>query len=134
VRRRAARRPERAAQARGGAGLGRDIWDFHNRMMNFEFGLGGLDESLAGVADTSTIAYWKFRFRYEFARPDLELYHNHQVNPYLSGRDNLFAKSSTGLRYEITDLFYLTLSLNVDYEKSPPPGLDAQDPHHFARS
>jgi hypothetical protein len=70
---------------------------------------------------------WKFRFRYEFARPDLELYHNHQINSYLSGRDNLFAKSSTGLRYEITDLFYLTLSLNVDYEKSPPPGTKKED-------
>jgi putative salt-induced outer membrane protein YdiY len=49
------------------------------------------------------------------------------MNAYLSGRDNVFAKSSTGLRYEITDLFYLTLSMNVDYEKGPPPGTKKTD-------
>ena len=58
---------------------------------------------------------------------DLEAYHNHQVTSYLSGRDNLFAKSSTGVRYEIGDLFYLTMSLNVDYERDPPPGVDTED-------
>ena len=110
-----------------GAGIGRDIWDFHDRTMNFEVGLGTLDESLAAVGDTSTIAYWKFRFRYDLGRPDLEVYHNDQINTYLSGRDNVFAKSSTGLRYEITDLFYLTLSMNVDYEKNPPPGTKQTD-------
>jgi putative salt-induced outer membrane protein YdiY len=110
-----------------GAGIGRDIWDFHDRTMNFEIGLGALDESVAAVAESNTIAYWKFRFAYEFSGTDLEVYHNHQVNSYLSGRDNLFAKSSTGVRYEITDLFYLTMSLNVDYESEPPPGAETED-------
>jgi len=110
-----------------GVGLGRDIWNFHDRTMNFEFGLGTLDEALAGVTESSTIAYWRYRFSYDFAGLDLEAYHNHQVTSYLSGRDNLFAKSSTGVRYEIGDLFYLTMSLNVDYERDPPPGVDAED-------
>jgi len=110
-----------------GAGIGRDIWDLYDRTMNFELGLGTLDETLAGTAETSTIAYWKFRFEYELSGTDLDVYHNHQVNTYLGGRDNLFAKSSTGLRYEITDLFYLTMSLNVDYERDPPPGTQSDD-------
>jgi putative salt-induced outer membrane protein YdiY len=109
-------------------GIGRDIWNFHDRSMSFEMGLGTLDESLAGVAETSTIAYWKYRFAYEFSGTDLEAYHNHQITSYLSGRDNLFAKSSTGVRYEIgDDLFYLTMSLNVDYERDPPPGAQTDD-------
>lgn len=110
-----------------GAGIGRDIWNFNDRSMNFEFGLGTLDETLAGVSESSTIAYWKYRFSYDFAGLDLEAYHNHQITSYLSGRDNLFAKSSTGVRYEIGDLFYLTMSLNVDYERDPPPGVDTED-------
>jgi len=110
-----------------GAGIGRDIWNFHDRTMNFELGLGSLDETLAGIDETSSIAYWRFRFEYDFSGTDLEVFHNHQVNSYLSGRDNLFAKSSTGLRYEITDLFYLTMSLNVDYEREPPPGTESED-------
>ena len=110
-----------------GAGIGRDIWNFHNRTMAFELGLGALDETLAGVSESSTIAYWKYRFTYDFKGIDLEAYHNHQITSYLSGRDNLFAKSSTGVRYEIGDLFYLTMSLNVDYERDPPPGVDTED-------
>jgi putative salt-induced outer membrane protein YdiY len=111
-----------------GAGIGRDIWNFHDRFMSFEMGLGTLDESLAGVSETSTIAYWRYRFSYEFSGLDLEAYHNHQISSYLSGRDNLFAKSSTGVRYEIgDDLFYLTMSLNVDYEQEPPPGVQTED-------
>ncbi len=111
-----------------GAGVGRDIWNFHDRSMSFEMGVGALDETLAGVAESSTIAYWKYRFAYEFSGLDLEAYHNHQITSYLSGRDNLFAKSSTGVRYEVgDDLFYLTMSLNVDYERDPPPGVQTDD-------
>ena len=110
-----------------GTGIGRDIWNFNDRTMSFELGLGTLEESLAGVSESSTFAYWKYRFTYDFAGLDLEAYHNHQISSYLSGRDNLFAKSSTGLRYEIGDLFYLTMSLNVDYESDPPPGVDTED-------
>jgi putative salt-induced outer membrane protein YdiY len=108
-------------------GIGRDIWNFNDRTMNFELGLGTLDETLAGVSESATIAYWKFRFSYDFAGTDLTAYHNHQLSSYLSGRDNAFAKSSTGVRYEIGDLFYLTMSLNVDYEREPPPGVDTED-------
>lgn len=111
-----------------GAGIGRDIWNFHDRSMSFEVGVGSLDESLAGVSESSTIAYWKYRLSYEFSGLDLEAYHNHQITSYVSGRDNLFAKSSTGMRYEIgADLFYLTMSLNVDYERDPPPGVQTED-------
>ncbi len=111
-----------------GVGIGRDIWDFHDRSMSFELGAGALDESVAGTKESNSIAYWKFRFSYEFSGTDLEVFHNHQVNSYLSGRDNLFAKSSTGLRYDIgDDLFYLTMSLNVDYESDPPPGAQTED-------
>ena len=111
-----------------GTGIGRDIWNFHDRSMSFEMGVGSLHESLADVTEASTIAYWKYRLSYEFAGFDLEAYHNHQITSYLSGRDNLFAKSSTGLRYEVgDDLFYLTMSLNVDYERDPPPGVQTED-------
>ena len=51
-----------------------------------------------------------------------------EFSSYLSGRDNLFAMSSTGLRYEVGgDLFYLTMSLNADYERDPPPGVKKND-------
>jgi putative salt-induced outer membrane protein YdiY len=110
-----------------GAGLGRDIWDFYNRTMSFEFGLGSLDEELSGMQDHNSVGYWIFRFTYDLDNTDVSFYHNHQINHYLSGRDNTFIKTSTGARYEITDLFYATMSLNVDYESDPAPGREKED-------
>jgi len=55
------------------------------------------------------------------------VYHHHEINSYISGRDNVFAKSSTGLRYEISDLLYLTMSYNADYESDPAPGTEEED-------
>lgn len=115
------------SRASVGAGLGRDIWDFHDRTMNFELGLGEQREVIGGVKENNSIAYWIFRFEYDLANPDLQFFHNHRITDYISGRDNTFVKSSTGVRYEITDLLYLTVSLNADYESEPALGREKQD-------
>ena len=110
-----------------GAGLGRDIWDMPDRTMNFEFGIGRQDETIASVSEQNRVAYWIYRFGYELANTDLEFYHNHRITEYLSGRDNTIIKTTTGARYEITDLFYLTVSLDHDYESDPAPGNEKED-------
>lgn len=110
-----------------GGGLGRDIWNLPDRTMNFEFGLGRQSETIGGVNDENDVAYWIYRFSYELADTDLEFFHDHRVTNYLSGRDNTIVKSTTGTRYEITDLFYLTVSLDYDYESAPAPGNEKKD-------
>lgn len=110
-----------------GAGLGRDIWDLPDRAMNLQFGLGRQAEMIGVVSEDNRVAYWIYRFRYELANTDLEFFHNHRITEYISGRDNTIFKSTTGARYEITDLFYLTVSLDYDYETEPAPGNEKRD-------
>ena len=50
---------------------------------------------------------------------DLEIYHNDSITYYVDGRDNTIFKSTTGLRYEITDLLYANFSIDYDYETDP---------------
>ena len=48
-----------------------------------------------------------------------EVFHNHSIVETIDGRDNTIIKTSTGLRYEITDLLYLNVSLDWDHESEP---------------
>jgi hypothetical protein len=103
----------------GAASFGRDIWDRPHKVLNFQLGLGYQNENIGGVTDNSAVAIWALRFSYDLFRNDLETFHNHSITTNLSGRDNTVLKTSTGLRYEITDLLYANLSVDYDYETDP---------------
>ena len=45
----------------------------------------------------------------------------------LEGDDNLFFKTSNGVRLTIVGNFITTLQLDVDYDASPSPGRDTTD-------
>ena len=45
----------------------------------------------------------------------------------INGRDNAVFKSSTGLRYEITDLLYGNFQVDYDYESEPAATADNED-------
>jgi putative salt-induced outer membrane protein YdiY len=83
------------------AGVGRDIWD--------------------------AVAAWLLRFRHKFFNDDFEVFHNHNIVETIDGRDNTIIKTSTGLRYEITDLLYMNVSLNWDHESEPAGGAEKTD-------
>jgi putative salt-induced outer membrane protein YdiY len=59
------------------------------------------------------------RYRDKLLGDDLELFHNQTITHNLSGRDNTSYKTSTGLRFEITDILYANVSLDYDYETDP---------------
>jgi len=109
--------------------LGTDIWDTPDRLLSIQFGLGYQDEkqtsaSAVGAddADSGSVAVWTLRFRYDLLDDDLELYHNDSIVYNIDGRDNTSIKTTTGFRYEITDLFYFNTSLDYDYESEPLQG------------
>ena len=103
----------------GSAGIGLDFWDEPRISLNIQLGLGYIQEAIGISSDTSSAGIWTLRYRQDFFNEDFELFHNHSILKYLSGRDNIIYKTSTGVRYEITDLFYLNLSLDFDYETQP---------------
>jgi putative salt-induced outer membrane protein YdiY len=109
------------------AGLGRDIWNTPRRTLNVQLGVGLRAEEISDESETSTVATWVLRYRQDFFSEDLTLFHNHSITPTISGRTNTSYKTSTGLRYEITDLLYANLSLDYDYETVPAESAKNED-------
>jgi putative salt-induced outer membrane protein YdiY len=107
-----------------GAGVGYEIWDDAGRSFTIQGGLGKKTEEIDNLSETSSIAFWQLRFGYDLAGGDVNFYHNHGINTTIEGRRNSVWKSSTGVRYEITDLLYLNFEVAYDYESHP--GADAE--------
>jgi len=101
------------------AGLGRDIWATPRRTLNFQLGAGFRAEEIGNESESGSVATWLLRFRHDFIGDDLEVFHNHSIVSNISGRTNTSFRSSTGLRYEITDLLYANFSIEFDYETEP---------------
>ena len=84
-----------------------------------QLGAGAQSEELASVRNENAVATWSLRYSQDFFQDDLELYHNHSIIPNMTGRTNTSYKTTTGLRYEITDLLYVNFSIDYDYETNP---------------
>ena len=102
-----------------GAGLGRDIWNTPRRALSLQLGAGAQTEKIDIFTTDSAVLTWSLRYRQDFFSDDLELYHNDTITYNVSGRTNTSYKTTTGLRYEITDLLYANLSVDFDYETDP---------------
>ena len=98
------------------AGMGRDIWNNPRLSLNFQLGVGAITEVISGLSEQSTVVQWALRYRQDLFNEDLEIYHNDTITYYVNGRDNTIFKTTTGLRYEITDLLYANFSIDYDYE------------------
>ena len=107
--------------------LGRDIWDLPKRELSIQLGPGYLTEKTDDGTEDSVAGLWAVRVRQDLLKDDLELYHNHSVNSAFSGNTNTIFKTTTGLRFEITDLLYWTVSLDYNYETDPASDADNED-------
>ena len=101
------------------AGLGRDIFNTPRRFLSIQLGVGGQQEDAGDLSESSTVATWGLRYEQDVFSGDLEIFHNHSITNNIEGRTNTSYKTSTGLRYEITDLLYANVTLNYNYETDP---------------
>ncbi len=108
-------------------GVGRDIWYTPRLTLSVQLGVGAQTEEIGGSSEDSSVATWTLRYRQGFRNNDLELFHNHTITENLGGRTNTSYKTSTGVRYEITDLLYASLSFDYDYETEPAPDVVSED-------
>ena len=108
-------------------GIGRDIWNTPQRLLNVSLGAGFQDENIGMMSETSSVATWALRFRYDLFRGDMEVFHNQDFSTTIDGRSNTNYRTSTGLRYEITDLLYANFTVNFDYQTDPVPGIEKED-------
>ena len=109
------------------AGVGRDIFNTPRKLLSIQLGAGGQQEEIADQNEDSTVGVWSLRYRHDFLSGDLELFHNHSITENISGRDNTSIKTSTGVRYEITDLLYANATFNWDYESDPADQAEKED-------
>ena len=111
-----------------GLTLGRDLWNTPQLFLNVQAGAGYLVEAdTFGESSENTVALWAMIYRQDIFNKDFELYHNNSLTVYLDGRNNTVLKTLTGIRYEITDLLYLNMSVGYDYEQNPPAGAELYD-------
>jgi putative salt-induced outer membrane protein YdiY len=109
------------------AGLGRDIWNTPRRFLSVQLGAGFQKEQFDQEFEESAVAAWSLRYRQDFLRDDLELFHNHSITHNVTGRTNTSYKTSTGVKFEMTDLFYAKLSADYDFESEPSDTSAKQD-------
>jgi putative salt-induced outer membrane protein YdiY len=110
-----------------GAGMGYDFWDDARRTLSMQGGFGYKTENIDASSEQNSIAFWALRFSYDFRGGDLNLFHNHRIDTTLNGRRNSVVKTSTGVRFEITDLMYANLQFVYDYETNPASAAQKQD-------
>jgi len=101
------------------AGIGRDIWNTPRKLLSVQIGAGAQSEEIGLLTTESAVVTWTLRYRQDFFSDDLELYHNDSITSNISGRTNTSYKTTTGLRFEITDLLYANFSIDYDYETHP---------------
>jgi len=109
------------------AGIGRDIRNTPRKVLSVQLGAGAQTEEIGQVTTESTVVTWSLRYRQDFFSDDLELYHNDSITYNVSGRSNTSYKTTTGLRFEITDLLYANLSVDFDYETDPVEAAENED-------
>jgi putative salt-induced outer membrane protein YdiY len=110
-----------------GAGLGYDIWNDARRTLSLQGGLGYRTENIDNLDEANGIAFWALRFAYDFRGGDLNLYHNHRIDSAIEGRRNSVVKTTTGVRFEITDLLYANFEVAYDYETNPASTAQSED-------
>jgi putative salt-induced outer membrane protein YdiY len=108
-------------------GVGRDIWYTPRLALSMQLGVGAQTEKIGGFSEDSSVATWTLRYRQGFLNNDLELLHDHTITKNVGGRTNTSYRTSTGVRYEITDLLYATLTFDYDYETDPALGVENED-------
>ena len=108
-------------------GLGSDIWATSRRTLSMQVGAGAQIEEIGLSSTDSAVLTWSLRYRQDFFSDDIELYHNHSLTSNLSGRTNTSYKTTTGLRHHVSDLFYVNLVVDFDYETNPVDVAENED-------
>ena len=101
------------------AGIGLDIWNTPRKYLSMQLGAGAQTEEIGLLSTESGVVTWALRYRQDLLNNGLELYHNNSIASNVSGRTNTSYKTTTGLRFEVSDLLYANFSIDYDYETHP---------------
>ena len=109
------------------AGVGYDVWNTPRKGLSVQLGAGAQSEEIGLITTESGVLTWALRYRQDFLSDDLELYHNNSITSNVSGRTNTNYKTTTGLRYKVSNLLYANISVDYDYETHPVDTAENRD-------
>jgi len=101
------------------AGIGLDIWNTPRKNLSIQLGAGAQTEEIGLLTTESGVVTWALRYRHDILSNSVELYHNNSIASNISGRTNTSYKTTTGLRFDVSNLLYANLSIDYDYETHP---------------
>ncbi len=106
--------------------FGRDIFNDDVKFLTFSIGAGYSEEEIGGVKDSGMVGLWDLRYTHVLT-DGVDFFHNHGITQQFYGMDNLIFKSNTGVRLDLWQDLYATVSLRYDYETEPAPGSSKDD-------
>jgi putative salt-induced outer membrane protein YdiY len=111
-----------------GLGVGYQIWNTPRASLSIDGGLGYVDEHFASARDTRyAAAREQTKLEVAIAGNRARAFHRHDGYFGLHGDDNLFVRTSNGVRLSLMGGLVSTVALDVDYDRSPEPGRRKMD-------
>ena len=116
-------------------GLGYQFFETDDHFLSVDAGPAWVDEKfLEGEEDEEDTNFWGLKLGVDYEYQLFEWSRFFHFSDYLVGvedfDDSLFT-SQTGFRMPITNKFNATIQANIDWEKSPPPGVDTTDKEYL---
>lgn len=111
-----------------GVAIGWDIWKTPRGLLSVNGGPGYVNENFEDPLEDDDYFALREGLRARYAVvPSVELFHNHDTYFGVTGDDNLFLKTQTGVRFRLIAGLVSTLQWDLDYDRTPAPGRENSD-------
>ncbi|MFZ1910495.1 MAG: DUF481 domain-containing protein [Burkholderiales bacterium] len=111
-----------------GGGYGWQLYDTHRTQLSLR---AGVDAVSIKHSDDSSESYpalgWGLHYSHHLWQRKVELFHNQEGFWNLRHTEQVTLHSSTGLRVPLSSGMTANAQLDVDWERTPPPGVKAVD-------
>jgi putative salt-induced outer membrane protein YdiY len=117
------------------AGLGYQFFETDDHFLSVDGGPAWVDEKfLEGEEDEDDTNFWALKLGIDYEYQLFEwsrFFHFSDALVGVEDLDDSLITSQTGFRMPITDKFNATVQANIDWEKSPPPGVATTDKEYL---
>lgn len=111
-----------------GAGLGHQFVESKRKNLSLEGGLTFVNEDFIDAEDDQYLAArWALDYDQFFFGDRLQFFHKHEGLQSLENSEDLIIRSETGVRVPFNENLSATVQVNVDWDRSPPPGTEDTD-------
>lgn len=111
-----------------GAGVGYQFYETPGLNLSLESGLSYVDENRKRGVDNNYLAgRWALNFDKFFLDNTVQFFHFHEGLVSLESTDDIFIRSRTGIRVPLYKKLQSTLQYNLDWNKTPAPGVEKTD-------